>query len=280
MAAVKVSPVELADQLGLVTAGELIPDRVPITRGAGPVSVLPVTADLRGLLPAGGLVGQVAIPSARGATSLLWRLLAGPSTAGLWCAIVGVRRLYPLAATAAGVTLDHLALIDVEGPEDRLTALGALCEGVPVVVVSSSGLTPRQVQRAASRARRSGTMLVWRETSAVPVAGVDARLVPESCRWIGLRENTDRHWGAGRLEACRLSVAATWRDRGRPRRAEVWPYGRPDTVMGPVVSLAERRSAGAAAPDRLHGSVPSEDDGPDPVVERAAGARERRHVRP
>jgi hypothetical protein len=254
MAAVRASPLDLAERYGLVTAGELIPDRVPITRGAGPVSVLPVTEDLRGLLPAGGLAGQVAIPTARlGATSLMWRLLAGPSTAGLWCAIVGVRRLYPLAATAAGVALDHLALVDVEGPEDRLAALGALCEGVPVVVVSSSGLTPRQVQRAASRARRSGTVLVWRETSAVPVAGVDARLIPESCRWRGLRENTGRRWGAGRLDSCRLSVAATWRDRGRPRRAEVWPYGHADAAPGGVVSLTERRSRGEGLQVRQDG---------------------------
>lgn len=250
MAAVKVSPVELADRLGLVTAGELIPGRVPITRGAGPVSVLPVTEDLRALLPDAGLAGQVAIPTGRlGATSLLWRLLAGPSSAGQWCAVVGTRRLYPLAATAAGVALERVALVDVAGPEEVLTALGALCEGVPVVVVSSAGLTPRQVQRAVSRAQRSGTTLIWRETLGVPVSGVDARLVPESCRWLGLRDNSGRRWGAGRLDSCRLSVAATWRDRGRPRRAVVWPYGGEVAEPGDVVSLATHRDE--RRPDRV-----------------------------
>lgn len=225
MAVVKAAPLDLAEKYGLVTAGELIADRVPITRGAGPAQVLPVTEDLRGLLPEAGLAGQVAIPSARGATSLLWRLLAGPSAAGMWCAIVGVRRLYPLAATAAGVALDHVALVDVVGPEDRLAALGVLCEGVPVVVVSAAGLTARQVQRAAARARRSGTTLVWCETSAAPVPGVDARLVPEVCQWRGLRPNVGRRWGAGRLDSCWMSVAATWRGDARLHRGEVWPYG-------------------------------------------------------
>ncbi|MEV3938726.1 hypothetical protein AB0K52_22475 [Glycomyces sp. NPDC049804] len=234
MAAVKVSPVELADRLGLVTAGELIPGHVPITRGAGPVSVLPVTEDLRALLPEAGLAGQVAIPSARpGATSLLWRLLAGPSSAGQWCAVVGARWLYPLAATAAGVALERVALVDVVGPEEVLTALGALCEGVPVVAASSTGLSPQQVQRAVARARRSGTILIWREGSR-PVPGVDVRLDPEACQWRGLRRNAGRRWGAGRLDSCWLSVAATWRGNERPRRAEVWPYGEANGGFGEV----------------------------------------------
>jgi hypothetical protein len=86
---------------------------------------------------------------------------------------------------------------------------------------------------------RSGTILIWREALGVPVSGVDARLVPESCRWLGLRDNSGRRWGAGRLESCQNSVAATWRDRGRLRRAVVWPYGGEVAEPGDVVSLAE-----------------------------------------
>jgi hypothetical protein len=221
----RVAAIDLAERFGLVTAGELIPGRVPLTRGAGPTSVLPVTEDVAPLLPEAGIAGQIAVDArGRGVTSLLWRLLAGPSSAGMWCAIVGVRRLYPLAATAAGVALDRVALVDVEGPEETLAALGALCEGVPVVVVSTVGLTPRQVQRAASRARRSGTALIWRETSPVP--GVDARLEVQACTWVGLRPNVGRRWGAGRLSSCRMTVSSIWRGQARPRRAEVWPYGR------------------------------------------------------
>lgn len=230
MAVVRAAPEELAERLGLKLASELVPDRAVRTSGvvvAAPVH--PVTPDLVSLLPAGGLSGQVALPRRPGATSLLWRLLAGPSTAGIWCAVVGTRGLYPLAATAAGVELGKVALVDVEGPDEVLAALGALCEGVPVVVVSAAGLTPRQVQRAASRARRSGTVLLWRE-GAVPVGGVDARLDVTACRWIGLRGNTGRRWGAGRIASCAMTVSASWRGQHRARRAEVWPYGGEDAA--------------------------------------------------
>jgi hypothetical protein len=226
----RAAAIDLAEKYGLVTAGELIPGRVPITRGAGPAQSLPVTEDVAQLLPGAALSGQVAIPMGRhGSTSLLWRLLAGPSSADRWCAVVGMPQLYPLTATAAGVELSKVALVGVQGPEETLGALGALCEGIPVVVVPTKGLTPRQVMRAATRARRSGTVLVWLESAQVPgVPGVDARLEAEECEWFGLRRNEGRRWGAGRLTACRLSVASSWRGQSRPRRAEVWPYGRSD----------------------------------------------------
>lgn len=232
MAIVQAAPEELAERLGLKLASELIPDRQARTSGvvvAAPTH--PVTPDLVPLLPAGGLSGQIALPQRPGATSLLWRLLAGPSTAGIWCAVVGVDRLYPLAAPAAGVALDRVALVEVQGADEVLGAVGALCEGVPVVVVSAAGLTPKQVQRAASRARRSGTVLLWRET-AVPVGGVDARLDVTARRWNGLRPNTDRRWGAGRIASCVMTVSASWRGQHRPRRAELWPYGGQEAELG------------------------------------------------
>lgn len=181
------------------------------------------------LLPEAGLSGQVAIAAERhGATSLLWRLLAGPSSTGLWCAIVGMGDLYPLAASAAGVDLARVALVSV-GPEEVGPALGALSEGVPVIVAPAQALTPVQRRRAAARARRSGSALIWWE-GTVPVAGVDARLVPTHCDWRGLRLNAGRRWGSGRLDSCRIAVAATWRGRAAPVRSELWPYGRGGTT--------------------------------------------------
>lgn len=248
LAVVRAAPEELAEQLGLKLASELIPDRPVRTSGVVVASpAYSVTEDVAPLLPQAALSGQVAIPQARGATSLLWRLLAGPSTAGRYCAIVGPGQLYPLAATAAGVALEKVVFVDVVGPEQTLAALGALCEGVPVVVASTAGLTPRQVQRAASRARRSGTVLVWRE-AAVPVAGVDARLEVAACWWTGLRPNLGRRWGSGRLSACGITVAATWRGRDRVRRAELWPYGGGDADGAEVVAFP-----GAASRQRLVG---------------------------
>jgi hypothetical protein len=193
------------------TPGEMQPSR----------NILPVTPDISALLPHGGLATVTAImASRRGATSLLWRLLAGPTGSGAWCALVGMPRVYPLAATAAGVDLGRVALVD-PGPL-VVEAAGTLAEGVAVVVVPSEGLTPTQARRLAARARKSGTAIVWWETR--PMVGADARLEVARVSWKGLRPNDGRRWGAGRLDACELKVAAHWRSGGT-RQARIWPYG-------------------------------------------------------
>ncbi|MFC3493970.1 hypothetical protein [Glycomyces rhizosphaerae] len=186
-----------------------------------PRAILPVTPDISALLPYGGLATVTAITaSRRGATSLLWRLLAGPTGAGAWCALVGMPRVYPLAATAAGVDLGRVALVD---PGSLVAeAAGTLAEGVAAVVVPSEGLTPTQTRRLTARARKSGTAIIWWETR--PVAGADARLEVAHVSWKGLRPNAGRRWGAGRLDACELEVAAYWRS-GSTRKARIWPYG-------------------------------------------------------
>ncbi|MEU5875312.1 hypothetical protein AB0A73_27575 [Glycomyces sp. NPDC047369] len=216
-----------------------------------PKTILPVTPDISALLPHGGLATVTAITAThRGATSLLWRLLAGPTGAGAWCALVGLPRVYPLAATAAGVELGRVALVD---PGGRVAeAAGALAEGVAVIVVPSEGLSPAQARRLTARARGSGTSIVWWETR--PVAGADTRLQVSRARWNGLRENAGRRWGAGRINACELEVASRWRSGG-VRRASIWPYGgRPPEH---VLDLRDRaveprggkgRSGGAAEP--------------------------------
>jgi hypothetical protein len=187
-----------------------------------PRTILPATPDIAALLPHGGLATVTAITaSRRGATSLLWRLLAGPTRAGAWCALVGMPGRYPLAATAAGADLDRLAFIDAAGPRIA-DAAGALAEGVAAMVIPSDGLTPAQARRLTARARKGGTAIVWWETR--PVAGPDARLDVSRVQWRGLRGNTERRWGSGRLDACELDVAARWRSGG-VRRARIWPYG-------------------------------------------------------
>ena len=218
-------PAELAAELGLQLAGEL--DSAPRPSAPALASarhILPVTSDISALLPHGGLSAMTTITSGRiGATSLLWRTLAGPSSAGAWCAVVGLERLYPLAARAAGVDLERLALVEAAGPR-IVDAAGALASGIPVLVVPSAAFTPAQTRRLAAKCRRSGTAIVWWESR--PVTGADARLEVSRARWKGLRPNSGRRYGAGRLTACELDVASRWRG-GLTRRAAVWPYGRP-----------------------------------------------------
>ncbi|MBO3731985.1 hypothetical protein [Glycomyces niveus] len=213
-------------------------------------AILPVTPDISALLPHGGLATVTAImASRRGATSLLWRLLAGPTRAGAWCALVGMPRVYPLAATAAGVDLGRVALVD-PGPL-VVEAAGTLAEGVAAVVVPSEGLTPTQVRRLAARARKSGTAIIWWETR--PVVGADARLEVARARWKGLRPNAGRRWGAGRLDACELEVAAHWRSGG-VHEARIWPYGgeteQAETSPENVIDLRRRSDRQAAEANR------------------------------
>ncbi|GAB4005966.1 hypothetical protein GCM10029992_55330 [Glycomyces albus] len=110
-----------------------------------------------------------------------------------------------------------------------MDAAGALASGIPVLVVPSGAFTAPQARRLAAKCRRSGTAIVWWETR--PVTGADARLEVVQARWRGLRANTGRRYGAGRLTACELDVTARWRSGGT-RRADIWPYGgRPAGVL-------------------------------------------------
>lgn len=190
-------PAELAVALAMRLGSELRAGAAPVIGGLPPRrAVLPVTDALAPLLPEGGLSGQIGIDvTRRGATSLLFGLLAVATAKGLWCAVVDQPRLYPLAATAARVDLDQLALIDVTGIDQRLAALGALCEGIPIVTTSTKGLTTRQVARAGSKASRTGTVIIWLEHQPTP--RLDARIAVTSCKWLGLRPNQQRRWGSG-----------------------------------------------------------------------------------
>ncbi|MFG3342381.1 hypothetical protein [Glycomyces sp. NPDC048151] len=223
--AARATPAELAESLGMRLGSELRAGALPVVTGIPPRRpVYPVLQALQPLLPSGGLAGQIGVDvNHRGATSLLCSLVAAATTAGLWCAVLDRPRLYPLAAVAAGVRLDRLALVDVPDIESRLDALGILCEGIPVVIASTRGFTPRQLQRASARAARSGTAVIWLEQQPVP--RLDARIAVTACTWTGLRPNLGRLWGAGRLGTCRLRVTSTWRG-GQRAIAELWPYGR------------------------------------------------------
>jgi hypothetical protein len=222
--AVPAVPAALVAQLGLRRARDLTPAPDTGTPGAGMPArhILPVTSDISRLLPHGGLAASTAIAAgATGAVGLLWRLLARPTSDGSWCAIVGLDRLYPPAAAAAGADLDRIAFVRAARPRIA-DAANALAEGLAVLVVPSGALTPAQTRRLTGKARRAGAVLVWWETR--PVTGVDARLGVTGAHWEGLRPNTDRRYGAGALRSCELDVQAAWRT-GRGARHRIRPYG-------------------------------------------------------
>jgi hypothetical protein len=151
-----------------------------------------------------------------GSTSLLLALLAAASSAGSWCAVVGVPTLGALAAAESGIALDRLALVPNPGPEWP-TVVAALIDGVDVVVIAAPGLVSASIAgRLAARARQRGCVLVpygrW--------DGADVTLQVTQGRWEGLGA------GHGRLRRRRVTVIARGRGTAaRPKEITMWMPG-------------------------------------------------------
>jgi hypothetical protein len=194
-------------------------------RGGAPASssagVLPVAAALAGLFPGGGLPRGAAIGlgESPSSTSLLFALLAEASTAGSWCAAVGLPELGAVAASEAGVDLSRLAL--VPSPGDQLMGVvAALLEGLEIVAVAGcQRLHPKQRQALAARAKARGAVLLAMD--AWP--GADFRLAVRADAsagyggWTGLAAD-----GHGRLRQRQVHLRATGHGlphRGRTARA-------------------------------------------------------------
>jgi len=158
------------------------PDLLPSER------VLPVIPELARLFPGGGLprggtvllgpatMGAtsgsvveapgtpVAADPAPGSTSLLLSLLAGASSRGYWCAVVGLPALGFVAAAELGADLGRLVLVPRPGSEGRWQSVVAiLLETVDLVCLAPSApVRPGDARKLAARAReRRSTLLVF-----------------------------------------------------------------------------------------------------------------------
>lgn len=186
------------------------------------MAVLPALADLA---PGGGLArgSVVLVDGGRGAISLGLALVAGPSQAGAWTAVVGGADLGLAAADEMGLALERLALVAEPPPGEWASVVAALIGAVDVVMVSPHRVRTADARRLAARARERGTILVQ-----VPVGGTgrapagagleaDLRLTVTEARWQGLGE------GHGHLQARRLTVETGGRRRAaRSRRIALW----------------------------------------------------------
>src|SRR6266498_2104689 len=208
--------------------------------GLGTERLLPVAAELRGLLPGGGLRRGATVAVDKDATSLLLALMAAASQAGSWCAVVGVPTLSAAAAAEAGIALDRLALVPNPGP-GWTGVVGALLDGLDIVVVAVPGpIAPTVSGRLTARARQRGSVLVsygdWR--------GADVTLDVVSSVWHGLGA------GRGRLQCRELTVVVHGRGAvAVPRRARVW-LPRPTGLyaqLHPHLELAAETAAELAA---------------------------------
>ncbi len=226
--------------------------------------VLPVAAELRGLLPGGHLrrgttvvvapgvavtpgvavAPRVAVTS--GSTSLLFTLLATASAAGSWCAAVGMPHLGLAAAAEAGVAVERFALVPHPGPE-WTSVVAALLDGVDLVVVAAPpGAVSAQVAaRLTARARQRGGVLI--PVGAWP--GTDLTLEVVGGAWQGLGN------GRGRLRQRQVEVISYGRGAAtRTRRARLWLPG-----PGPARAKASAKISGLAGVVQMPTTIPARD---------------------
>jgi hypothetical protein len=161
-------------------------------------------------------------------------LLAGPSAAGEWCAVVGETDFGVAAAAEAGVNLERTILVPHPG-EAWVEATAALIDVAAVVQVRPPGRVPAALaQRLAARCRTRDAALVclgqdW------PHA--DARFTLTTPHWSGPGR------GEGHLRARRVTLEVR-QGTTPPRRTTLWfPAAdgaivraeAPDTAFAPVL---------------------------------------------
>ena len=165
--------------------------------------------------------------------SLAMALMAGPSQAGAWCAVVGVADFGVEAAAAMGVDLTRTVLVPDPG-EHWVEVIAAMVDVASVVVVRPAVPVSEHV------ASRIGARL--RKRSAVLIALGDW---PRCDAWLSLHEPT---WsGAGRGDGhlrSRRVVVAVRRGSAPPLHAPMW-LPAPDAQvrrceMAPVAAVEVR----------------------------------------
>ena len=173
--------------------------------------LIPTHPAIAGLLPGGGLQ-QGAAYSVDSSAMLLMTLLAAPSAAGSWCAVVGVPEFGVEAAGHFGIDLDRLVL--VPRPAEQWLAVTAAIADVMSVVVTRppKRATDSSVARLAARLRQRGTTLLvlgsWPQTEAM--------LSLSQSTWHGIGD------GHGHLSSREVTITVTDRMTGRPRSTRLW----------------------------------------------------------
>ena len=229
-----------------------------------PERTLPVPAELAGLFPGSGLpkgatvlLGPLAPEDALGSssaslvprglvgrvpglTSLLLLLLAGTSSRGCWCAVVGLPELGLVAAAEMGVDLDRLVFVPRPGSQGHWqSVVTTLLETVELVCLAPpTPVRPTDARRLSARAReRRSTLLVFDSASppgaargilSTPGAGHAGRALPlwpgpcdlrcavRESSWSGLEP------GHGLLSLRRLEAEVSGRGAAsRPRRGRL-----------------------------------------------------------
>ncbi len=190
--------------------------------------LVPTHPAIAQLLPGGGLK-QGAAYSVQSSAMLVMALLAAPSAAGSWCAVVGVPEFGVEAASRFGIDLNRLVL--VPHPGDQWLAVTAAIADVMSIVVTRppKRASDSSVARLTARLRQRGaTLLVlgaWPQSEAM--------FSLSDSQWVGLAD------GYGHLQARQVTVTVTHRLAGRPRSARLWLPAADESVQRVVGSDSE-----------------------------------------
>lgn len=127
--------------------------------GFGPIPVAPALASL---LPSSGLErGGVYACAGDAPMSLLFSLVATATSVGSWLAFVDVPRVGLMAAHEYGMALQRVMCVNSGGhTQSYAQVVGALVDGVDLVVVSSPSCSVAEARRIVARAKASGSVLI------------------------------------------------------------------------------------------------------------------------
>ena len=208
--------------------------------------IIPTNPAIASLLPGGGLK-QGAAYSVERSAMLIMALLAAPSAAGSWCAVVGVPEFGVEAAQRFGIDLERLVLVPQPG-EQWLAVTAAIADVMGVVVTRPpKRASDSSVSRLTARLRQRGaTLLVlgsWPHSEAM--------LSLSHSEWHGIGS------GHGHLIAREVTVTVTSRAAGRPRSARLWLPAVDESVRGFGTALGVRPStAGSALASQNRQAIP------------------------
>lgn len=127
--------------------------------GFGPIPVAPALASL---LPSSGVErGGVYACAGDAPMSLLFSLVATATSVGSWLAFVDVPRVGLMAAHEYGVALQRVMCVNSGGhTQSYAQVVGALVDGIDLVVVSSPACSAAEARRIVARAKASGSVLI------------------------------------------------------------------------------------------------------------------------
>jgi hypothetical protein len=176
--------------------------------------------------------GSYAVDSA----SLALALMAGPSAAGSWCAVVGVSDFGAEAARALGVDLDRTVLVPDPG-DQWLEVTSALVDVVTLVLVRPRGRVPERVaELLGARLRKRSAALVALVGPGGDWPRAEVRLTTREPAWAGVGD------GHGHLRSRQILVEAR-RGAAPPRRGALWfpaqdqTYRRVEEILTPVAAV-------------------------------------------